>query len=185
MSVYLTAALVLLLYMLLAWLVATYLSNNTVADMAYGGAFVAVALTSTLLHGSASVAQVFLLMALMLWAARLSYRMVRRSLGKGEDFRYAEWRREWKYPIIRSLFQVYILQGTIVYIVALPLLIALQSDRLPHMTLLTVGLILFVAGLFTEIRADHEVDAFRRDSANHGKLLTTGLRRYVRHPQYL
>lgn len=135
---------------------------------------------------SFEVYHVIALAFVVLWAFRLSVRIGLRAYGKPEDFRYAAWRKVWKYPILRSFFQVYMLQGTIIAIVGAPLVIvAFFGSTMILTPLLFIGTFLAIIGLMFEIRADYESDQFRKNPDNKGTILTTGLRQWVRHPQYL
>jgi steroid 5-alpha reductase family enzyme len=119
------------------------------------------------------------------WGARLCRHIVRRSRGKGEDPRYTAMRTAHR-PAFwwRSLFVVFWLQGVILWVVALPLLGAVTA-RQPFLMLPDlVGLLLFIVGFAFEAVGDFQLERFRADPANRGKVLNTGLWRYTRHPNY-
>ncbi|MBE2256187.1 MAG: DUF1295 domain-containing protein [Ignavibacteria bacterium] len=62
---------------------------------------------------------------------RLSYYIWKRKLKeKKEDPRYAKWRSEWKYFYTRSLFQVYLLQMIIMFLVAFPIYFIFSDEKL-------------------------------------------------------
>ena len=108
----------LLIYMLTVFGVSLYIHNNSIADVAYGGGFVLVAWLSYMLGNENSIG--FLLVLLVsVWGVRLIYRIARKNYGKPEDFRYKAWREEWGTSFWwRSLLQIYVLQGTVIAIIA-------------------------------------------------------------------
>jgi steroid 5-alpha reductase family enzyme len=121
-----------------------------------------------------------------LWAIRLALHIGMRNLGHGEDFRYAAWRAQhpdtwW----IRSYFKVFLLQGVIAWIVALPLFFAITSETPAGLTLLDwAGLLVFAFGFLFEAIGDEQLRRFKADPANKGRVMNTGLWRYTRHPNY-
>lgn len=54
------------------------------------------------------------------WGLRLAWHIHRRGAGKAEDYRYAAWRQAWgEWFYLRSYAQVYLLQSTLLFVVAL------------------------------------------------------------------
>ena len=47
-----------------------------------------------------------------------------------------------------------------------------------------IGLAVWLVGVFFEAVGDHQMESFRRDPANKGKVIDSGLWRYTRHPNY-
>jgi len=77
------------------------------------------------------------------------------------------------------------LQGGLMMIISLPLLgIALKtnSDALNLFDYLAI--FIWIIGFIFEAVGDYQLNAFKRQPENKGKLLTTGLWRYTRHPNY-
>ena len=75
------------------------------------------------------------------------------------------------------------LQGVLAWIIALPLLPAIASDA-PLGLLDAIAAALWLVGLVFEAGGDYQLSRFKRDPANKGKVLDTGLWRYTRHPNY-
>ena len=122
------------------------------------------------------------------WGIRLSYRIYQKNKGKPEDFRYTSWRNEWTkkghvYFLIRSYLQIFILQGFIISIVLLPFTLSLASPK-DSLTLLGVGLLLWVLGFFFEAVGDYQLDTFIKDKNKTSTIMKTGLWKYTRHPNY-
>jgi steroid 5-alpha reductase family enzyme len=135
---------------------------------------------------SACTAQYVLVGAVSVWGLRLAGYLHHRNSGKPEDFRYAAWRRKfgatWWW---RSFFQVFALQGVIMYLLSVPLVTALNSNVCIESNALTlIGAAVWAIGLAFEATADFQLSSFKSDPQNKGKLMTHGLFAYTRHPNY-
>jgi steroid 5-alpha reductase family enzyme len=85
----------------------------------------------------------------------------------------------------RSLFTVFWLQGAILWVVALPVLVAVRAPQPAGLTALDVaGVVLFAIGFGFEVVGDSQLARFQAEPANRGRVLDRGLWRYTRHPNY-
>ena len=187
LSVYLNLGLVILGFMSLLWLIGLALKDSSIVDIFWGTGFVIVTWAAFLLTPDGLEARKWLISILVtIWGLRLSLHILLRNWGKGEDFRYQVWRKEagaaWWW---RSFFKVNLLQGVIMWIVAAPLLaaqISAQPDRL--IWLETLAIPVWMIGFFFEAVGDWQLTRFKKDPANKGKVLSSGVWRYTRHPNY-
>jgi len=186
MNILLTAALLLLVYMCAAFAVSLVRQDNGIADIAYGGGFVLVAWTTYLL-GNPGLAAFLASVLATVWAARLSIRIYLRNRGKPEDFRYKQWREDWgKTFVVRSFLQVYLLQGSIIFLVALPLsLLNIYGGTNIIGTLASVGFLLWGIGFFFEAVGDYQLSRFIGAPENEGKVVDKGVWRNTHPPNYL
>ena len=121
-----------------------------------------------------------------LWGLRLSFYILWRNWGRGEDYRYREMRERnpATFPV-RSLLTVFWLQAVLLWAISAPLY---QAQRRPDPVSLTpldiLGLALFLVGLAFEAGGDWQLARFKRDPGNKGKVMNRGLWRYTRHPNY-
>lgn len=186
-SAFLLGGLIILAFMIVLWLVSLALKNSSIVDIFWGAGFVITGWTYFLLTPDGFIARKLILMILAtVWGLRLTLHILIRNWGKPEDFRYQKWRNEsgniwW----IKSLFQVFLLQGLLMWVISCPLL-AGQFQSLPaRLTFLDfLGIILWVVGFFFEAAGDIQLARFKANPANRGKLLSTGVWRYTRHPNY-
>jgi steroid 5-alpha reductase family enzyme len=176
---------------ILAWETALFVvgwarRDNGVADAGWGPGFVAAAGASFLACADGHPRQWLLLAMTGVWAARLAQQIVRRGHGHGEDFRYRRWRESWgRWFLPRSLLQIYLLQGALMWLVALPLsLVNARPGPAPLGWLDLAGVGVWGAGLLCETFADEQLLRFRRDPARRTRLLQSGLWRWSRHPNY-
>lgn len=177
--------LVLFFYMSGAFLLSLSRHDNGVADIAYGGGFVLVVSIAYLL-GLHSAMGLLACIFVGIWAIRLSMRIAKRNWNKPEDFRYAAWRKEWGTSFAwRSFLQVFMLQGAVIFTVALPVtLLGLFGQELGLGVIGGVGILLWVCGFLFEAVGDWQLDAFLASAESKGRLMETGLWRYTRHPNY-
>lgn len=169
------------------WVVSVRLKDASIIDIFWGPAcaFGAVA-TYFRAHGQ-SPRDLLLVVLVCLWAARLAAHLARRNLGHGEDYRYREMRKragsdasfaKW------SLTRVFGLQGLIAWFVSLPVQLGQIGGDSALGALSFVGVAVFATGLAFEAVGDAQLRAFKSDSANAGKLMTSGLWAWTRHPNY-
>ncbi len=126
-QIYFTA-IVVLIYMVMFFVVALFIKDNSIVDIGWGLGFVVVTVANYLTFASAEFIQIFVLILVILWGIRLAVYLFIRNRKKSEDFRYAAWRKQWgKFWIIRSFLQVFIIQGVFMVIIALPVFL-IQSE---------------------------------------------------------
>lgn len=185
MHALLLLAVALFIYMTGAFAVSLIRKDNGTADIAYGGGFALLAWLSYAIGEGTIISLLFSILA-SVWALRLSLRIYFRGRGRPEDFRYKAWRDEWgKSFVLRSFLQVYLLQGLVIFIVSLPLMVtALYVEVGAFSPLVVLGIVLWVIGFLFETIGDAQLDQFIKDVTNKGKLMTTGLWKYTRHPNY-
>ncbi|XUW99796.1 MAG: DUF1295 domain-containing protein [Dehalogenimonas sp.] len=184
-EVLILAAAIIFVYMTTLFFVAVNRKDNSVADIAWGPGFIIIAVTNFFISNDLVLRKILVVSFVLIWGLRLAVRIYRRNRGKGEDPRYQKWREEWGSSfLIRSYFQVFILQGVFMWLISLPVVyvMAVSTDSLGWLDL--VGTFVWVTGFLFEATADRQLDRFLSDKSNRGKILDQGLWRYSRHPNY-
>ncbi|WKK66648.1 DUF1295 domain-containing protein [Lutimonas zeaxanthinifaciens] len=173
--------------MTLLWLCSIYLNNVSIVDNFWGMGFVLVVWILASQSDALYTRDYLLILLVTLWGTRLSVYLMQRNYGKKEDYRYQEFRerygreRYWWF----SYFQVFLLQGALILIISLPFYGIFKktvSDELNFIDYL--GILIWVIGFVFESVGDYQLASFKKDPNNKGKLLTSGLWRYTRHPNY-
>lgn len=174
------------LAMVAVWLVATLRSDVSIVDLFWGLGFVVVAWISWRLAAPAQPRTLLLATLTTLWGVRLSLYLTWRNWGHGEDRRYAAMRaRDPRRFWWLSLPRVFLLQGAILWFVALPLQVAAAANTgTPLNWLDGVGVALWAAGFFCETVGDWQLARFKAQTSNAGRVMDRGLWRYTRHPNY-
>lgn len=172
-------------YMTAVFIIALIKKDNSVVDIAWGIGFILIALLTFFLAERCEVRHILVTVLVVIWGLRLAAHIFIRNRGKGEDFRYAQWRKEWgKLFLLRSFFQIFMLQGFLMLIIAYPLMLVNHSQE-PGISFLDgAGFVLWLLGFFFEAGGDCQLARFKRNPENKGKIMKFGLWKYTRHPNY-
>ena len=168
------------------WLISLRLRDASIVDVFWGAGFTILAIFYAVTTDGLPARQLMLSALVVIWGIRLSVHILRRNTGKPEDPRYAAWRVAggesywWK-----SYFKVFLLQGVLMWLIAMPLLVAQASPTADNLTVLDgLGAAVWAIGFLFESVGDAQLSRFKADPANRGKVLQSGLWRYTRHPNY-
>ncbi len=177
-----------LVAVLALWLISIPLKDVSIIDMAFSMILFSVALMSYWLADGTPARQNLVLSLVFAWAARMTYHLVRRNWGHGEDVRYSKmrgWVKDDRAFVWLSLKKVFLLQGIMFWLVGLPIMFAQTFDQPATLSWIAwLGAVIALAGLIYETVADAQLTAFRADPEKKGTVLNTGLWRYSRHPNY-
>jgi steroid 5-alpha reductase family enzyme len=184
LTVALVGLAVVLVAMTALWGVSLLLRDASIVDPFWGPGFALAAATYLVVDGRFTLRGLLVGACVAAWAARLGVHLLVRNRKEGVDRRYVAMAEphgdRWWWV---SLFQVFWLQAVLMWIVSAPLLGAIRSESAIGL-LDVVGAFLFSLGLGIEAVADDQLVRFKRDPANRGRVLDTGLWRYSRHPNY-
>jgi steroid 5-alpha reductase family enzyme len=159
--------------------------NVAVVDIAWGLGFVAVSLAHYLVT-EPSLKSGLILFIVAAWGLRLAFHIYFRSRGLPEDFRYAAMRKGWgEHAIARSYVRVFLLQGAIMFVVALPLTVGFNAEDMSLNLVNYLGLGIWALGYFLEVYADAYLARFKKNPMNKGQICMTGPWRICRFPNYL
>ncbi|MDH3284151.1 MAG: DUF1295 domain-containing protein [Acidobacteriota bacterium] len=172
--------------MFLLWLVSLARKDSSVVDPFWGPGFVGLTWLYFVLDAAPTGRQWLISTLVTVWGLRLGVYLLWRNWGEGEDFRYADMRRGWGRSFWWiSLFQVFLLQGVLMWLIAAPILVIQAVDTPPLWRWTDVaGTLLWIVGLTFETVGDLQLARFKGDARNKGKVLDHGLWRYTRHPNY-
>ncbi len=169
------------------WLLSLALRDSSIVDIFWGIGYIVLAGFYFLSTPDGAFARKLLITGLVgVWGLRLSIHILLRNWGKGEDFRYRAWREaageSWWWE---SYFRVFLLQGVLLWLVSVPLLAAQVAPEPTTLTALDLaGILIWGIGFTFEAVGDWQLTRFRANPANQRRLLTEGLWRYTRHPNY-
>ncbi len=169
--------------MLLTWLLSIAVRNVSIVDIVWGLGFILIAWT-TWINSPPDNRSLLLPVLTTIWGLRLSLYLASRNHGRPEDFRYRAMRdhhgdRFWRV----SLLTVFTLQGSVMWVVGLPIQ-ASECSPPESWWLVSVGLLMWLIGLLFETVGDWQLAKFRANPKNQGTVLDRGLWRYTRHPNY-
>ena len=185
MHIFILCTAAVLAYMSCWFLAARIMERNDLADVAWGPGFIVAAGVSLAAGGQYSPRGLLLCGLVLAWGTRLALHIHSRNRGKGEDPRYKKWREEWgRWFVLRTFLQVFMLQGALLIVVAFPVIFVIARPAYPLGPLDALGTLIWLAGFIFETIGDRQLLLFLRDPANKGRLMTGGLWRYTRHPNY-
>ncbi len=186
MTDYLLILAAMLAFFVVTFVIAQVQKNNGLIDITWGLSFMLSTLVSLLLGKPEGAVPIVISVLVLVWGARLSWYLIRRNVGKPEDFRYANMRNTWdpKTFYIRMFVQIYLLQLVLNFLINLTTITTNLQDLAGWSLLATFGLVLWLIGFFFEAVGDRQLRQFRANPANKGTLIQTGLWRYTRHPNY-
>ena len=168
------------------YLLARRLNNYGIVDVAWSYAFTVVAFVYGF-AGSGTLSRRIVLTSLVtLWSVRLGTHLYVRVMSHHpvEDGRYQLLRRDWAHDFDRKMFGFFQMQAVSVVVLSAPLLVALNHRAPAWHALEIAGVVVWLIALGGESLADAQLQRFKRDPDNRGKVCTVGLWRYSRHPNY-
>jgi len=187
LQIYFQAFLVILVLMTTLWIISVFIKNVSIVDIFWGFGFVTTAVFYFLRTEGFEPRKILILSLAAIWGLRLSIYLAWRNIGKGEDFRYREFRKKYgeqRYWWI-SYFQTFLLQGVLMWLISAPLLGAqFYSDNASLGLLDFAGLLFWLIGFSFEAGGDYQLAVFKAVPSNKGKVMNTGFWRYTRHPNY-
>jgi steroid 5-alpha reductase family enzyme len=139
------------------------------------------------MSGELNARKILILTLVSIWGIRLVIYLAIRNIGKGEDFRYQEFRRNYgpKRYWWFSFFQTFLLQGVLIMIISLPLLGIHSSATSGDLNVLDyLGILVWIIGFTFETVGDFQLARFKKNIKNKGKVLNKGFWKYTRHPNY-
>ena len=189
------------------WLVSLKIKNASIIDIFWGMGFVVVSLVCFFLAWGGTPYQKLLIALPVIWGLRLSIYLARRNLGHGQDPRYtAMQKRAAKKGISeaawhkRAFFSIFLGQGFLILLVSAPIWIGMAwSYFVGHNNVITetkigylavFGTLIWFIGFLFEAVGDWQLKRFLKKHNDYDgpyetkPVLTTGLWKYTRHPNY-
>jgi len=185
-QVYLQGLLLIVVFFTIIWGLSVFLKNAGIVDIFWGAGFVLVGVFYFIITPDYSTRKILSVILTTIWGLRLSFHIMLRNIGKPEDYRYQEFRRHYgeKRYWWFSYFQVFLLQGFLLWLISAPLLASSFFTQKPFGFIDIIALLVWITGFVFEAGGDWQLMRFKAKPENHGKLLTTGLWKYTRHPNY-
>lgn len=179
----------LLVFFIAFFIIAQVKKNNGLADMAWGLGFVLVAIVSLITHKNYTFIPITITILVALWGFRLFYHITKRNWNSQEDYRYVEMRERWGKNFKRNAFlRVFMSQMLLLFIISAPIqlasMFATSKNSTLSYSLFGIGVILWLTGYAFEVIGDAQLAQFKKDPNNKGKILSSGLWTYTRHPNY-
>lgn len=185
-NIYINVGILLLIYFFVIFIAAQILKNNSIVDSFWGPGFFLVALYTFLVSENKGLRAIIVSLLVTIWSFRLFTHITIRNWNKPEDYRYINMRKRWgtSFPRLKAFLNVFVLQGVLLYIIALPIMGANTMINQELKAINYIGIVVWIIGFFFESVGDKQLKDFIQNKNNKGKLMTEGLWKYTRHPNY-
>lgn len=169
-----------------AWFIKSQIEKRSdLADQAWGLGFILVAILSGLIIKT-NFTYFVVLGLVTIWGMRLYLHISNRQRKSKEDVRYKDLTNNGQKSWVNRYTTIYLFQGLLLLIVSSPIIASayIGKDVNEFNLLNIVGIIVWVVGFIFESVGDHQLKIFLSNPKNKGKLMTSGLWQYTRHPNY-
>lgn len=177
--------------MLALWAIGRGHKNDSVLDIYWGFSFVVGVWTAYLLSGDVSPRGKLVLTLVTIWGARLGYHLFSRWTrihAKGGDLRYQDIKNKLSASggyAIKALFLVYVPMWLAYVLAQVNMLLVITTPGQPALgTIDYVFAAVMIGAIVLEATADLQLDAFKANHDNEGKVLDYGVWAWSRHPNY-
>ena len=176
---------------LILWIVGRGHKNDSILDIYWGFSFVVAVWMAYSLAGDVSARGKLVVALVTVWGGRLGYHLFSRWArihGLGGDLRYQDIKTKLSASggyAIKALLAVYVPMWLAYVISQLNIVLVISTPEQPMLgTSDYVFAAIMVAAIILETTADLQLDAFKANPANHGKVLDSGVWAWSRHPNY-
>lgn len=181
--IYSYALIAIVAFALTGWLLSFATHKYSHVDSMWSLFMLMTACVSAIFMPDLSLRAWLVLVAVSVWALRLSIFLTWRNWGK-EDHRYDTIRKNnephfW----LKSLYIIFGFQALLAWAISYPLYVSITSQS-SLQWLDAVAIVLFLTGFYWEAVADWQLMQFRHKNMGADGVLQTGLWRYSRHPNY-
>lgn len=166
-----------------AWLYASIRHNVNIVDSLWSLFFLIASMVYLFVAPQLMLSNIIITTMVAIWAIRLSFHLSLRNANKDEDRRYAAMRAANPRFNEQSLVTVFGLQAFLAWLISMPLAAAIfEPVELNNWHYAAFAL--FAVGFIFESVADWQLVNFKQQTENKNHVLSSGLWRYSRHPNY-
>ncbi|KIC56611.1 DUF1295 domain-containing protein [Microbacterium hominis] len=179
-SLFVLAVAAAFLVQIVAYIPAVMLRTEKFFDLTGGLTFALVAVGLLVAVAPASARSWVLVAMIVVWGVRLSVFLFVRVRAQGSDGRFDDIKGN---PL--AFLRVWIIQGLWVAVTSSAAWVGITATGGAGVDAwIVVGAAVWLMGLIIEVLADAQKAAFRRDPANTGRFIDTGVWAWSRHPNY-
>lgn len=186
---YFVLSIAVVLYVTTCFALSRYLDKrDDFADVVWGSVFIVIALCSLAINRQSDMVlnpAAIVVTLVLIWGLRLSIHIgLRFARSQKEDERYVQLRKKWHgNPAVNSYMRIFLLQGFLALVIAMPVIFVTVKSP-DYSAWFYAGVTCWLIGFVFEAVADWQLKRFIKDSSNKGRLMTKGLWKYSRHPNY-
>ncbi len=167
------------------FLLALIRGDDSLTTAFYGPVIVLATAVTYFMDGQFTPRQILVGFMVAFWGIRLGVHLFLKNSGRGLDWRLARWRGGGNRGLFVQGFLFGLLgQGVTAMVVLTPVLLVMADPSGPLTLLDGIGVLMWLAGFIFEAVADNELLAWKKIPGKEDHLVTTGLWRWSRHPNY-
>jgi len=175
--------------MFIVWLIAEKIKNGGIVDVFWGLGFTVVAAVYFLLCSYPigwMPRKIAVLLMVAIWSLRLAFFLGQRFKRHypEEDGRYASFRQAWGKNASWGMLGAFELQAVLLASLTMPFAISMFYGGRNFEPCEIAAMLIWFVSLIGESVADHQLDTFKKNPDNKGKVCQVGLWNYSRHPNY-
>ena len=149
-------------------------------DLTGSLSYITTVIVAVVLNPSLDIRDLVICAMIVIWAGRLGSFLFWRVKKDGQDSRFVVMKTRFTWFLM-----TWTLGGLWVLVTMAAGLAALTSNTTVEIGVLGyLGILLWVVGFLVEVVADQQKTQFRKDSANHGRFITSGVWSWSQHPNY-
>ncbi len=163
--------------------------RTDIIDLMWGVVIIVMAIGSLLANPHGVVIgfniQTLATLLVVIWGVRLGYHIARRLVISGEDPRYKELRKKWRgNEALNTYLRIFVVQAVLAVVVAAAVICINVGEALTLGAWAWAGAAIWAGGFLIESIGDWQLKQFLAASKGKSVLMTKGLWRYSRHPNY-
>lgn len=172
--------------MVFVWLWAKKIRNAGVVDIFWSYNFPLIALLIMVLSDQLQPVKIIFFSMVMIWGIRLGTHLARRIVRHldEEEGRYAQLRKDWAPIADKKFFWFFQAQAISNVLLSIPFFVVGAQNAGDISTFEYLGMVIWLIAICGEAVSDWQLDHFKKDPTNKGKVCDTGLWYYSRHPNY-
>ncbi len=162
--------------------IASFKKDTSIANLTWSGGVLLVTLYTFFRMSTYLPQQILVTRLIVVWAARLiGYAYIRYD---GNDPRFVTWKWEGIQTLFINIIWVFG-QLIMIAIMSYPAFLINTYNMPRTLTLFDIcGLTIWILGFYLEAASDYQLFIFRKNPVNKGHVMSSGLWRYARHPNY-
>lgn len=172
--------------MALVWAFAMRIGNASIVDVCWAFNFTLIACVILLMARGTDMRKWLVGGLAIVWSMRLTIHLGRRVLLHldEEEGRYKQLRKEWSNRLFLKFFLFFQAQALSNVWLAFPFFI-IAVNKKPSVSVIEIsGAIIWLLSIIGEAVADWQLQHFKSNPANQGRVCNVGLWHYSRHPNY-
>lgn len=174
------------LLMVGVWIWATRIKNAGIVDVFWAFDFFIIAVIIWFLANGATIRKNIVCGLAILWSLRLGTYLAKRVLSHldEEEGRYKQLREEWAPRVNFKFFVFFQMQAISNVFLCIPFFITTLNTNPELSKAEYIGAAMWLLSICGEALSDWQLQHFKREPANKGKVCQYGLWNYSRHPNY-